>query len=199
MKKILVIISVIVISIVNFVAKGQEFLTVEKVYTSFGDKHLMLSNGDDIYYGSGGGEYASRVTAEEWFDDRIVMDFNGIKEIGKGTYVYHSGDYYSVEKIEIVGVKTIKLVTVGPVETGIDGSIEGAFSYNDFIIETAHGSFKGSVKGGRKDIVNAIFTDGTAISLDLSRDPLWREAKAGMKVRIYKIRRTYLYKPIFSE
>ena len=199
MKKILVIISVIVISIVNFVGEGQEFLTVEKVYTEFENKHLMLSNGDVIYYGSGGGEYARRVTAEKWVDDRIKIDFNGIKEIGKGTYVYHSGDYYSVEKIEIVGVKTIKLVTVGPVETGIDGSIKGAFSYNDFIIETARGSFKGSVKGGRKDVVNVIFTDGTAISLDLSSDPLWREAKDGMKVSVYKIRRTYLYKPRFSE
>lgn len=199
-----------VVSVLFFIiASAQEFLTVEQVYNEYGEIHLILSNGDEIYYYPGflwKSEGCYKLKKEDT-DERIRGNISPKKKYSRGDIVYHTGDYYNVENIDKLPCKIIKEVTFDEVKSEVHASLSGTFSYNSFFIlmrsnglggGSAEGSLSGSIKGGTKTVAIVIFTDGNAVSIDIGDDSLWLKAKPGQKVEHYKVRDTNLYKLVFK-
>jgi len=163
------------------------------------DGHYLKRGGNHLYFD--GGIY--------WMKDHcceIKTNLPNFREVSKDKdFIYHVGKLYLVETITYKGTLTIKSATVHEVKTETSAALNGDFSYNGFLafwkgigggIGKARGKISGSMRGGQKTVVNLIFDNGTYASIEASDEPIWLEAKTGMKVKLYKLRDAKLYELI---
>ena len=168
-------------------------------------RSVLLSNGKYLY--REGHESCDGFYWCENHCNRIktnVMNLNANFSKDK-TFIYHVGKTYWVETINHKKTHTIKKVTVREVSRENEAELNGDFSYNGFLalwrgigggIGKAKGKVSGSMRGGKKTVVNVFFEDGGYASINASDDPIWLEAESGMKVELYKLRDTKIYKLI---
>ena len=195
---------ILVAMFVAFQATSQEFLTVEH---SWIDKHgypgVRLSNGVEVFHlgGDSKGSFYSSSRKET-----CRTNFKKRTKYPKGAIIYHQGTIYEFEKIIPRGTYTITKVSTREINVETQAHINGAFSYNSFLAfisafgggggGKAKGSFSGSMQGGTKTVVNVFFGDGKYASITAAEDPIWLEAKPGMKIEHYTVRDVNLYKLI---
>ena len=163
-------------------------------------RNVLLSNG---YYLHRTGDH----TDFNWYDsgrNAIKTNIMGLREnfSQDSTFIYHIGHTYWVETVTYESTLMIKSVKVHEVKSETSASLNGDFSYNSFLalwkgigggIGRSKGHISGSLQGGTKTIVNLIFENGTFASIEAAADPIWLDAMAGMKVKLYKLRNTKLY------
>ena len=174
-------------------------------------KKVLLSNG--LYLSRWGTHLYSYI---EWLEKRVYWTDNDdeyiktnlsdFRDVPKDKcFIYHIGKTYWVETISYKGTLTIKSVKVREVKRETSASLNGDFSYDSFFAlfegtggggGSANGKISGSMRGGTKTVVNLIFDNGTYASIEASDEPIWLEAEAGMKVKLYKLRNTKLYELI---
>lgn len=124
------------------------------------------------------------------------------KNYTPGTLFYLDDNFFEVVEKKKVGIYTIKQVNTHTISTKMSANLKGDFTMGSFfrifsLEPLAHGNISSSLSGGEETVVNTIFTNSRAISIKASDDPLWLEAKPGMKVIHYKMRHIDVYELVF--
>ena len=128
------------------------------------------------------------------------------KNYAPGTLFYLDDNIFEVVEKRKVGVYTIARVTTRNISAQLAAQLNGNITFGSFGAlfrgiglgaGTGSGSIQGSVAGGTETIVNVIFTNRKAVSIKVSDNPLWLEAKPGMKVIQYKMRHLDVYEVVF--
>ncbi len=177
-----------------------QILRVEAVefhrFCFFYEYLIFLSNGDKIAMDDGD-------KTGLWVDDmhkrvQVAVDIEPQK-IKKGSLIEKRGHSYTAVTMKKISDKIIKYAKIHQVSEDFNASLYGSFSYTSFLsISKAIGRAKGEASGGKKTIVNVVFTDNTSASIEASEDPIWLEAAAGMKVEHYKCGTCNIYKLLFN-
>ena len=212
MKKLLFLLAMLLLPLV---VSAQEFLKIEVAEFEFVctddswffhkcDKgfrcptEIILSNGEKLRRFKG---HHNRESYQKWFDShgKICKTdvFNLKEDFSKDkTFIYHTGNVYLLASMNYERTYTIKEITVREVKRENEASLNGNFSLTSFFFLHSKGKISGSMRGGTKSVVNVFFENGGYASIDASDDPIWLEAKAGMKVKLYILRDTKLYELI---
>lgn len=128
------------------------------------------------------------------------------KNYTPGTLFYLDDNIFEVVEKRKVGVYTIARVTTRNVSAQLAAQLNGNITFGSFGAlfrgiglgaGAGSGSIQGSAAGGTETIVNVIFTNRKAVSIKASDNPLWLEAKPGMKVIQYKMRHLDVYEVVF--
>jgi len=174
-------------------------------------KQVLLSNGHYLYrkgnhlhlYGA-----MALPPSISWLNSKgkIKTNLSDFRDVPKDkAFIYHVGQTYWVETISYKGTLTIKSVKVHEVKRETSASLNGDFSHDGFLAlfkgtgggyGNANGKISGSMRGGTKTVVNLVFDNGTYASIEAADEPIWLDAEAGMKVKLYKLRDTKLYELI---
>ena len=128
------------------------------------------------------------------------------KKYAPGTLFYLDDNIFEVVEQRKVGVYTIARVATRNVSAQLAAQLNGNITFGSFGAlfrgiglgaGAGSGSIQGSAAGGTETIVNVIFTNRKAVSIKASDNPLWLEAKPGMKVIQYKMRHLDVYEVVF--
>ncbi len=145
---------------------------------------ISLSNGEVLYYGGFWITMWRRLAD----DSKVIINFgsHGLKGYPEGTLVYKAGDSYQIVKLKQLADLTISDISQHEVSSDCDISCD--FSYTSFN--------KGSINNiccSKHIIINILFNDGTRASVSASDDPVWLDAKVGMKVQHYTFKAINVY------
>jgi hypothetical protein len=115
------------------------------------------------------------------------------KSYPKGTlvYKYATGDRFELVNMTKTGTYTIKKVSIREINVELNANFD--YGYRTFLGGKAHLY----AKGGVKNVVNIIFTNGKTASIIAADDPIWLEASAGQKVDHYQVRGSNIYNLLF--
>lgn len=131
-------------------------------------------------------------------ETRIKTDIDPAK-VKVGSLFEKRGLFYTMVSMYKVSDKTIKYAKIRQVSSEFNASLYGSFSYGTFLsIGGGRGNISGNASGGKRTLVNIVFTDNTSTSIEASEDPIWLEAAAGMKVEHYKCGTCNIYKLLFN-
>lgn len=128
------------------------------------------------------------------------------KNYAPGTLFYLDDNIFEVVEKRKVGVYTIARVATRNVSAQLAAQLNGNITFGSFGAlfrgiglgaGAGSGSIQGSAAGGTETIVNVVFTNRKAVSIKASDNPLWLEAKPGMKVIQYKMRHLDVYEVVF--
>lgn len=177
-----------------------QILRVEAVeYSSsffFYDYHIYLSNGERITMCDGDKTGTRMDNTRKRVDVPVEIEPQKIK---KGSLIEKRGCVYTAVTMKKVSDKIIKYAKIHQVSKDFNASLYGSFSYGTFLsIGGGSGSISGNASGGKRTLVNIVFTDNTSTSIEASEDPIWLEAAAGMKVEHYKCGTCNIYKLLFN-
>ncbi len=184
-------------------AFSQEFIKIEECHRDKNAHWVMhLADGSKIYYCDGCIAYHHGVKHHN-----IKTNFWGHESYDpENGVIWHSGNVYKYEYIVRRGTYTITKAVTREVNVETQANINGTFSYNSFFAfitalggggrGKANGQISGSMRGGTKTVVNVFFGDGKYASIIAAEDPIWLEAKPGMKIEHYTVRDVNLYKLI---
>jgi len=206
MKKLLFFLAVFVFS-VNAEAQLKpqtEIVTIEQVSWTAGENlftgkpfytggTMRLSDGDVLFFYPNG---------KVWNRHKQQLIQGDLKIGGHyqiGTYIEKCGDEYNIVSLLKVSDKKIRYVKIREVSAEFSGSINGVWSYGSFLglIGRGRGYISNEISGGKKTVVNVVFTDGIAVSIDASEDPIWLEAAVGMTAEHYTLGHKDIYKLCF--
>ncbi len=160
------------------------------------DYLIVLSNGNSIAMDDGG-------QTGLWSNDmhlriKVTVDIDP-KKIKKGTLIEKRGRSFTTVTMKKLPDKIIKYAKIRQVSDEFNASLYGCFGYNSFLsISKGIGRVKGEASGGKRTVVNVVFTDNSSTSIEASEDPIWLEAKANMKVEHYKCGTYNIYKLLFD-
>lgn len=201
MKKFIILIATMLLSVNSF-AQGQ-IIKVDRCIIRYRDvtniwgkvverkissQTMCLSNGDILTYSLQWGVWEN--------EDKSPTQANFVvgKNYPAGTLVYKSGNNYEVINLQKTGTLIIKKVATHQVSSDFNASLKGDFSYHSFIVGNGSGSIRGSASGGTRTIVNVFFDNGTSATIEASKDPIWLDAEAGMKVEHHVYKDMNIYK-----
>ena len=206
MRRSIIIIATMLLTVSAF-AQGQ-FLEIDRCTVNYeqvtgfmgiskgvkiSSQTICLSNGEVIKY-KDGFKYWYRDGGCCPYDNRCMTDFIFGMDYPQGTLVYKSGNNYELVNLQKRGVLTIKKVSTHQVSSEFNASLNGDFSYRSFIVGRGSGSLRGSASGGTRTIVNVFFDNGTSATIEASKDPIWLDAEAGMKVEHSTYKSINIYK-----
>lgn len=154
---------------------------------------ICLSNGDIIKY-DGAFQCWYNPDIGDRYNAQCITTFVPGRNYASGTLVYKAGRNYEVIALQKRGTLTIKKTATHQVNSEFNASLKGDFSYHSFIVGNGSGSIRGSASGGTRTVVNVFFDNGTSATIDASKDPIWLDAEAGMKVEHHVYRNMNIYK-----
>lgn len=150
------------------------------------DRVICLSNGEVLCYGG--------FWVERWYrlsdKSEVITDFNHYEKYPEGTLVYKVGDNYELAKLEKKELNlTIEKISKHEIlaDYGTIGKLD--FSYSSF----SKCYFNDGSLEGKRVIVNLYFDDGSKASIDALNDPIWLDAKVGMKVEVFTFKSLHIY------
>ena len=197
---------ILIAMLIAFQATSQEFIKIEWCRLDKNNHWIMhFADGSEIYYYYDDG-YHRFCNGKHY---RVTTNFKWHESYNpKNGVIWHSGNTYTYEPIVYRDTYTIKKAVTREVNVETQANINGTFSYNSFFAFVtvlggggggkAKGSISGSMRGGTKTVVNIFFGEGKYASIVAADDPIWLEAKPGMKVKHYTVRDTNLYELIIE-
>ncbi len=162
----------------------KSFVWIVGVTIENGTGFISLSNGEVLYCG-GLGITKWRRLAD---DSRVIIDFGSRdpNEYPEGTLVYKAGDSYQIVKLKQLADLTISDISQHEVSSDCDISCD--FTYSSFNKRSIN-----NICCSKHIIINILFNDGTRASVSASDDPVWLDAKVGMKVQHYTFKAMNVY------
>ncbi len=208
MKKVLLLIMLLGIVVP---ATAQEFLRIEKIMAVgsangswAGPTHEWDSRRKIIYL-SNGKKLELWAKGPALAGSRTNLRYQNSYK--RGDLIYHVADLYWYEPVKYIGERTIKRVARHDIDAEFRGRVTGSFSYGSFFAlfapyggggGNAKGNINGNINGGKKTVMNVILDNNEAFSVAVADDPLWLEAKTGMRVKHYQVRDAHLYKLVIE-
>ena len=145
---------------------------------------ISLSNGEVLYYGG------FWITMWRRLADgsKVIIDLgsHGLKRYPEGTLFYKAGDSYHITKLKQLSDLTICDISQHEVSSDCDISCD--VSYTAFNKRSNN-----NICCSKHIIINILFNDGTRASISASDDPVWLDAKVGMKVQHYTFKAMNVY------